>query len=130
MKMSNAEMTELYEKAHIAGIEALEAATPTAMIVGHEKGFMSGRIDYSKPTYHVAEGPCGFAWILVKPGTSRFARWLKANGLARSDSYYGGVSIWVRHGGQSIERKEAYARAFADVIRDAGIKSFAMSRMD
>jgi hypothetical protein len=29
-----------------------------------------------------------------------------------------------------MEKKEAYASAFADVLRDEGIKAYAQSRMD
>ena len=130
MKMSPSEMKALYEKAHEAGMEALGATRPTPMIVGSEKGFMSGKLDTSKPLYHVAEGPCGFAWVNIKPGNSRFARYLKERNLARRDSYYGGVSVWVREGGQSVERKSAYAYAFARVLGNAGINAYANSRMD
>ena len=41
-----------------------------------------------------------------------------------------GLSVWVSEGGQSMERKEAYARAYADVLRAAGIEAYAGSRMD
>jgi len=77
-----------------------------------------------------SHGCCGFAWVNIKPGTSKFARFLKENGIARKDSYFGGVSVWVSVGGQSIDKKEAYAGAYADVLQANGIRAFAMSRMD
>jgi hypothetical protein len=100
------------------------------MIVGDAKNIMSDEIDYSKPTHFVSEGVCGFAWVVIKPGTSKFARWLKENKLARRDEYYGGVTVRVSDYNQSYTRKSAYAHAFANVLRDAGIRAIDMDRLD
>jgi len=89
----------MYDAAHAAGDKAAIEKIPTPMQV---QGFMPE-----------SEGLCGFAWVNVKPGTSRFAKWLKEKSLARKDDYYGGVTIWVGAYGQSVARKEAYAYAFA-----------------
>jgi hypothetical protein len=78
----------------------------------------------------VTEGVCGFAWVNVKPGNSAFARYLKETNVARKDSYYGGVTVWVSHFNQSYERKMAYARAFAGVLQQHGINAHAMGRLD
>lgn len=78
----------------------------------------------------IMAGACGFAWINVKPGTSRFARWLKQQGLARPDSCYGGVCIWISDYNQSILHKEKHAAAMAEVLRSHGIKASAGSRLD
>lgn len=75
-------------------------------------------------------GACGFAWVNIKPGNSRFAKWLKANKYARSDDYCGGVTIWISVGGQSIDLKETYAIAMAKVFKDAGFNAYAASRLD
>jgi hypothetical protein len=72
---------------------------------------------------------CGFAWVNVRPGTSSFARWLKRADLARR-AYHGGLDIWVRQFNQSHERKVAYARAYADVLQDAGVTAYAGDRLD
>lgn len=50
----------------------------------------------------------------------------------RTDGYYGGVSIWVGGFGQSVQRKEAYANAFAEVLNERveGVRAYAGSRMD
>jgi hypothetical protein len=119
----------LYKAADAAGDRAAKALTPVAMIVGEPTTPFGSDIDYSKPTYYEADGVCGFAWIKVKPGTSAFARWLRAEKGQRT-SYSGGVDIWVSGYGQSMQRKEAYARAFAAVLSAAGINAYAMSRMD
>ena len=78
----------------------------------------------------VMDGMCGFAWVNVKPGNSRFAKWLRDNGLARKDGYYGGVTVWVSQFGQSSTRKIAYAGAFAAVLREAGYNACARGRLD
>lgn len=113
--MRDSAFEEIWAKAKAVGLAAGEAAIPTPMNVT--------RVDLADrpigPTYHVSEGACGFAWVNVKPGTSQFARWLKAEGHARSDSYYGGVMIWVGEHGQSVTRKEAHAKALAADLTEA-----------
>lgn len=121
----------LIKAAEAAGGAAAQACCPRPIIVGSPKdGVFGNEIDYSKPTYYESDGLCGFAWINIKPGTSTFARYLKATGRAETDSYYGGVTVWVSDYGQSVERKTAYARAYAMVLSDAGIKASANSRLD
>lgn len=110
----------LWADAAAAGKAAGDAAVPDPMVVTTGDGAKS---------WYVSEGPCGFAWVNVKPGTSAFARWLVKAGLARK-SYYGGVDVWVSDYGQSIARKEAAARAIARVLSDAGITAYAQSRLD
>ncbi len=125
----SAEFEALYAKAVVAGNEAVNGFKPIPMVVGTAIGF-SNQIDQTKPTYFEADGVCGFAWVNVKPGNSSFAKWLKKTDKARSDSYYGGVTIWVNEFNQSMQKKEVYAHAFAKVLADAGIKAYASSRMD
>jgi hypothetical protein len=126
----SAEMKALYDSAHEAGMNAVSNLQVVPMIVGEETNLFSGKIDYNKPTHFVEDGVCGFAWVNVKPGNSKFANWLKKNELARSDSYYGGVTVWVSAFNQSMQKKEAYARGFAEVLRNAGINAYSQSRMD
>lgn len=134
--VSPAAMRALYNKADLAGMDAGKAAQPVGMLVGTPKDLMGSLLgkdtgfDPTQPVYAVPEGPCGFAWINVRPGNSRFANWLKRQGIGSTDSYAGGVTVSVRAFGQSMTRKEAYANAFAAVLRDAGINAYASSRMD
>jgi len=58
---------------------------------------------------------CGFAWVRVSPGTSKFARFLVKSGMA-SKSHSGGVDIWIDEFDQSYDLKLAYARSFADTL--------------
>jgi hypothetical protein len=118
----------LYEQAEAAGRAAADAAVPVPMIVGEETSPFSGIIDHSKPTYFVSDGLCGFAWVKFA-GNTGFGRWAKKAGKARP-SYGGGLQVSVFGYGQSVARKEAYAQAFADVLREAGVTAYAESRLD
>ena len=120
----------IYEKAHAAGMAAGNGCTPTPMVVGQPTTPLGNDIDYSKETYYVADGVCGFAWINIKTARGKFVKYLKDNNIGRKDSYYGGYTIWVSGFGQSLDRKSAYARAFVKVLNDNGLKAYAMSRMD
>lgn len=119
----------LFDEAYQAGVEAMNSTTPTPILIGEAKSFLSDEIDHSRPTYVVSSGVCGFAWVNIKPGNSSFARWLVKNGIARK-SYYGGVDYRISSGGQSMELKQAFATAFAKVLSENGIKAYADSRMD
>lgn len=85
--------------------------------------------EHGEPAY------CGFAWVTIKPGTSGFAKFLKAKDYARN-GFYGGVEVWNpgKSFTQSMDVKEAGAVAFADVLRKyslfLGVKIFVGSRAD
>ena len=112
----------LVNKAHDAGMAALNGCHPTPMVI---RGGVPGG---EQRTWYVDEGACGFAWVEFAGNTS-FGRWAKKVGKARPH-YPSGLCVWVSEGGQSIGRKEAYAVAFAKVLNDAGIKAYAGSRLD
>ena len=113
----------LYAAAHKAGTEAATVHTPTPMIVGVGEG-----ANFRQTYAPVTSGVCGFAWIAFA-GNTAWGRWAKKRGHA-DKAYPKGLSIWVSGYGQSMERKEQYARAFAKVLQDAGIRAYAQSRMD
>jgi hypothetical protein len=114
--------------ADAAGKAAVAATTPTPMIVGEAKSLFDDSIDYTKPTYYVPQGVCGFAWTWVK-GNSGFGRWAKKNGLAYK-GYPTGLNIRAAVQGQSYELKMAYAQAYAAVLQEAGITAYAEGRLD
>ena len=118
---------EIYSEAHSAGMAAGHGCTPTPMVVGTPTTPLGNDIDYSKDTYYVADGLCGFAWINIKPARGKFVKFLKDNDIGRKDSYYGGYTIWV-----SVSKwiGKSYARAFAKVLGDNGITAYNMSRLD
>lgn len=114
-KAKDKKWAALYGAADQGGRAKAEANTPKPM---HIKGYAP-----------IMGGVCGFAWVNVTPGTSSFARWLKKNKDGYKD-YYGGISVWTRGYGQSMSKKEAYARGFAEVLRGAGINARMGSRID
>ena len=120
----------VYAEAHALGIAAGKACSPTPMVVGQPTTPLGDDIDYTKETWLVNDGVCGFAWVNIKPARGKFVKFLKDNKIGRKDSYYGGYTVWVSHFGQSLARKESYARAFANHLNENGIKAYSMSRMD
>ena len=128
---------EIYDKAFQAGHEAAKRCIPNPMVVEQHESPLDDSSPVSKQ-WVVPSGVCGFAWVVVKPGTSSFARWLSKNGIARKH-YYGGVSIWISHYNQSMELKEAHARAMSLSLQeslssgefaDPKVKVYSGSRMD
>lgn len=122
--------------ADAAGLAAVREAQVVPMVVGQETSLFSGVIDKTKPTYYVEDGVCGFAWVNVYPankGNTRLGkeerRALEASGF-RKNEYEKCYQLWISQFNQSMQKKEAYAQAFAKVLRDAGIKSYSGSRMD
>jgi len=130
-----AEFAKLWADAHAAGMAAGNAVRPTPMVVCNGDVRINGApLDPYKPATDivdvVADGACGFAWVVVRPGSCSFARWAVKEREGRKE-YGGGVRVrWVGEFNQSLERKDAYAKAFADVLRAAGINAYAHSRMD
>ena len=122
------DFADLHARAHTAGHAAATKTTPRAIVVGEAKGLFSNEIDFSKPTFYESEGCCGFAWVSF-PGNKPFGRWAKKEGLARSH-YPSGLCIWISDYGQSVERKSAYAEAYAKVLRDAGVVASSGDRLD
>ena len=131
------EFNEILTKADAAGREAVSKLTVIPMIVGQAKSLFSNEIDYSKPTEYVADGVCGFAWINVYAefkGNTKLGKEerkvLEAAGFSKDYDSTKKYSLWVSDFNQSMQKKETYARAFAKVLSDNGIDSFAQSRMD
>ena len=121
-------MEQIYAEARLAGITAGNAAKPIPMTV------LSCNPITHEPIAVVdvvSEGVCGFAWISMKyntPENRKFISWGKKMNVLRKG--YNGFTIWVSEYNQSMTRKEAYARAFAKVLQDHGIKCYASSRID
>ena len=119
----------LYQKAHAAGVAAGDAAVPSPMVVFERESPFDDSSPVVKVYEPIMEGPCGFAYVLIRPGTHPFAKYLRKVGLSHK-AYYGGEEMSVRMFGQSVERKYAYAQAFAAVLQEAGVKAYASSRLD
>lgn len=107
-----------WEEAEAAASLASAALVPTPMVV--VEADLLGRPIPGAKRYEVSEGACGFAWVSVRPANSAFANWCKRTGKAKRRDYGGGLTIaWCPGGNtQSIERHDAAARAFADVLTE------------
>lgn len=110
--------------------EALEKAETTAKATVKPIKVGANETDF------VEWGTCGFAWIVVKPALGKFVKWLKINQIGYKN-YGGGWAIPARPEftknnplTQSLAINEAWARAFAQVLRDNGLDAYAESRMD
>jgi hypothetical protein len=123
-------------EAHQAGVAAVEQLKVVPMIVGEETSFLSGKLDYSKPTYFVEDGVCGFAWVSVYPankGNTKLGKeerkLLETAGFTKND-YDRCHQLWISAYNQSMQKKEAYAGAYAKVLRDYGFRAYSGSRLD
>jgi hypothetical protein len=114
----HAEYRALYEVAHRAGLEAAERAAPHRLVVDADRG---------QP---VEIDAVGFAWVRISPGNRGFGRWLSDNRLASTGHPYG-VDVWPPDlGGTALAPKASYCRAFADVLRAAGVVAYDQERLD
>ena len=127
--MNTVKEEKLLERAHLMGMDAGRRVGVNPMVVGTPTELMGNEIDYSKKTYVVEGGVCGFAGVVIKPARGKFVSYLKSIGMGNKH-YYGGWYVSVREFGQSLTRKEAYAEAFADVLKEVGMKVYVDSRMD
>ena len=137
----NPEFEKILADASAAGRKAAAKAIPTPMVV-YEADGLSDRPKPGGRAWYESEGACGFAWIVLRPATTSFARYLKktrfevdrsvkeAEGGSWGTNYYGGYQFWVWVGGQSIARKAAFAEAYAEVLTEAGFEAYAQSRLD
>lgn len=118
--------TTIYAEACKAGALAGDAAMPNPMLVTTH----ASPLDDTSPTVRgwlVPEGVCGFAWVRVRDRS--FNAFLRKHGYGRK-AYEGGYTIWVSSYSQSMERKLAYASAFAEVLQAYSINAWPDSRMD
>ena len=118
----------MFDKARAAGLAAGESAVPTPMVVSQHADAFDDKSPV-KQSWFVPDGVCGFAWVTLRPGTSPAARFAKKF-LGARRGFHGGMELWVSEFGQSMARKEAFADAFAKVLKDHGVTAFAGSRMD
>lgn len=126
---------EVWYKAVTAGNKAAETVVPPTMIVSQHANqlddcspivnhWLKKSLEWAEP-----EGPCGFAEIRLPKGNTSFAHWAKKNAGFRKHCH-GGLFHWVSAFGQSMVRKEAFARSAVGVLVDNGIDAYAYSRMD
>ena len=78
MSMSKVHCEKLLERAHLMGMDAGRRVGVAPMVVGTPTELMGNDIDYSKPTYVVEGGVCGFAGVVIKPARGKFVSYLKS----------------------------------------------------
>jgi hypothetical protein len=110
--------SRLVTKAHLKAHEAVKQHTPTPM-----------HVTDGENNWVIDDGVCGFAEVRLPKGNTSFARWAKKN-TPFEKHYGGGLYLWVSDYNQSMERKEVYARTYADVLNRHGIDAYSTSRMD
>ena len=120
----------IYEQAHAAGCKAWEDCSPNPVTWGMAKSLVGNEIVPGTEST-CTEGLCGFAWIIVKPARGPFVTYCKRNDIGRKHVYPGWyIGARGPFDSQSIERKEAYAYAFAGVLREHGVNCYVGSRLD
>lgn len=127
---------EIFAEASAAAQAAFAAAAPTPMLVGTAKAVFgpgSDEIDYRQPTFAVADGACGMAWVTIRPARGKFVAWLKSQKIGYK-GYYGGWEVqsykWgAGRSSQSYERAMAAAEAAAGVLGKYGITAYADGRL-
>jgi len=117
---------DLYDDAREAGLVAAQCARVAPMIVSAHKNPLDANSEITKQ-YFVEDGVCGFASVVIK--NVKFANGLKKLGIGRKN-YGSGWCVSVKDFNQSLQRKEAYANAFANVLRANGVEAYVDSRMD
>lgn len=117
---SKVDFEAIHKMADAAGKAAVLALTPIPTVTtqfGGDRG-ESGL---------VPDGACGFAWVKFS-GNTFWGRWAKKTGLAKP-AYQKGLSIWISDYNQSLQKKEAYAQAYASKLREKGINAWVQTRM-
>ena len=120
------------EKVEMIHAEAISAAKSAIREFLDDWNANTGGNQYGEPLY------CGFAWVNVYPehkGNTRLGKversLLKAMGF-RKDWTGKAYELWNPSGyaGQSMDVKEAGARAYANVLKAHGFKAYMGSRAD
>jgi hypothetical protein len=123
------ELRKLFLAAEKAGKEAYDAVTPIPMIVQQHVNPLDDN-SRVKQEWHVPEGVCGFGWVTIRPANSQAANYAKKHHGGGYSDYQRAMIIYPRDRSQSYERKMAWARAYAGVLAEAGIRAHADGRLD
>ena len=108
-----------FENALAEGIQAGKEAIPEPMEV-------IGKNEY----YFVDAGPCGFAWLEIRPARGPLVTYIKKSGQGYYSSYSRAYIYTIHQFGQSLTRKEAMADRMAEYLRKCGYNVYAGSRID
>lgn len=74
---------------------------------------------------------CGFAWVTIKPARGAVVAEMKKAGIGRK-GYHGGWQVWNPSNAMTQDMSAVYAgaKAYAQVLKDNGVKCYADSRLD
>jgi len=114
-KMSRTEVDTLVTMIHSEAVAAAKDAV------------VAFRALHGEPLY------CGFAWVqCFAKGNTKLGKSLMRESIGFSKDYRGGISIWDPSSSmsQSMDLKEAGARAYAEVFVKHGITAYMGSRAD
>ncbi len=75
----------------------------------------------------------GYAWIIIKPKKNNsehecFIKYLLEQNIVENDHVYGGVRYLITEFNNSYNRRNAFGRAFAYCLMEAGLFSVSMFR--
>jgi hypothetical protein len=122
------DLETIFDEASIAGMTAGNNHTPAPMTIT-DGDLLTGKPIEGAKVYNVPQGVVGFAWIVIRPGTSKAAKFAVKH-YGAGPHHAGGVSIWVTQFDQCYERKVLYAQAFVRVLSKYGIKASSGDRLD
>ena len=110
MKLTDEQVLSIWKKAHQAAVDA----TAKTIAENPDQWY-----------------PCGFAWVRIRPARGKFVDFLKKIDAGYT-SEEGGYVVYnpSGHHTQWMDAKYDGARAFAEVLREHGIKAQAEQRMD
>ena len=128
-RFSKAELRSIFTEARAKATQAAKEAVCTPMVVQQRESPLDDSSRVTKE-WVVPDGPCGFAWVEIRPGNSSAANYAKKHNLGRYCDYYKAVLVSPDLMTQSITRKESWARAFASVLCAHGINAHVGSRLD
>jgi hypothetical protein len=103
---------EVYRRAHAAGLAAQDAVMPKPMVVTANFG--------NSEEIHDVIYEFGSAYVAVQDARTGFARWLVRSGHGRR-AIRGGAIAPAPNVGGSFDKAQAYAEAFAAVLRESEI---------
>jgi hypothetical protein len=139
--VNEAKYQRLWDEMKRVSHEALASATPpTPMVVGSPSTPLGNDVDPNQKMWYVADGVCGFAWVVLDSGRTGFSQWIMKKGYGSKHYQWGGgykgVSIWLhsREGfaetRQSLQLKQQVCGKVAAYLRSEGVSAHYESRID
>ena len=107
-----------------------ENALAEGIQAGKNAGVIPMEVYGKDRTYIVEGGPCGFAWIEIRPARGPLVTYLKKSGQGYYSEYNRCYIYSIFHFNQSMMRKEAMADKMAEYLRKCGYNVYSNSRID